>query len=180
VHPDEYHRLRDEIVQKLKALKDPDTGETIVGNLFLKEEVYHGPLAGDGPDIIYLPMERTYLPVSLFGFGSSRCITENFLLPGNHHLHGVLIASGQFIEPGRLIQGASIMDLAPTILYLMGGKIPRDMDGKVLQEIVAAEFRQANAVEFMDGSDDTPESADALSEADRQDLIAKLEELGYL
>ncbi len=180
VPPDEYHSLRDEIVQKFKALQDPDTGETIGGNLFLKEDVYSGPFTNDGPDIIYLPMERTYLPVSLFGFGSSRCITENFFLPGNHHLHGVLIASGQFIEPGRLIQGASIMDLAPTILYLMGGAIPRDMDGRVLQEMVTAEFRQAHAVEFVDGSDDTPEPADALSEADQQTIISRLKELGYL
>jgi predicted AlkP superfamily phosphohydrolase/phosphomutase len=179
VQPDEYHALREEIVRKLKSLRDPDTGQVIGGNLFLKEDVYSGPLAANGPDIIYLPMERTYLPANL-GFCSRRYIMQNLFLPGNHHLNGVLIAAGKFIETAVPIKCASLMDLAPTIIYLLGGQIPRDIDGRVLQEIITADFHRTNAIQFIDSADDKAEPSDGLSAADRQNIITKLEELGYL
>jgi predicted AlkP superfamily phosphohydrolase/phosphomutase len=180
VDPSAYHGLREEIVAKLKALRDPDTGEPIDGNLFVKEEVYTGPFADDGPDIIYLPMERGYLPVNLLGFASRDCIMKNFLLPGNHHMHGMLIAAGGAIETGVWVTQASLMDLAPTILYLLGAQIPSDTDGKVLHDIITAEFRQSNPVQYTDSVDETPAAEDALSAADRQNIISRLEELGYL
>lgn len=38
------------------------------------------------------------------------------------------------------------MDIAPTILYLMGRPVPRDMDGKVLLDIIEDEFKIQNPV----------------------------------
>jgi arylsulfatase A-like enzyme len=43
-----------------------------------------------------------------------------------------LIARGPDIRMGEWISGASITDLAPTFLHLMGLDIPEDIDGKVL------------------------------------------------
>ena len=39
------------------------------------------------------------------------------------------------------IKGASIMDIAPTIQYLMGHPVSQDMDGRVLLEIVENDFK---------------------------------------
>jgi predicted AlkP superfamily phosphohydrolase/phosphomutase len=49
---------------------------------------------------------------------------------------GVLLLAGAGIRPGALVDGASILDLAPTLLYLMGLPVARDMEGRVLLEVV--------------------------------------------
>jgi len=42
---------------------------------------------------------------------------------------------GSDIETGRKINGAEIIDIAPTILHIFGVPIPRGVDGRVLKEI---------------------------------------------
>lgn len=49
---------------------------------------------------------------------------------------GLVLFAGGGIRAGALIDGASILDLAPTLLYLMGLPVARDMEGRVLLEVV--------------------------------------------
>ncbi|HLD94743.1 MAG TPA: hypothetical protein VI703_11135, partial [Anaerolineales bacterium] len=50
---------------------------------------------------------------------------------GNHFPEGFLIATGKGIKEGA-ISDAHILDLAPTILNLLGQPVPDLMEGKVL------------------------------------------------
>jgi predicted AlkP superfamily phosphohydrolase/phosphomutase len=59
---------------------------------------------------------------------------------------GVLIAVGDGIRPGAQLRSASILDVAPTILYLMGLPVARDMEGRVLTEILEDDFARAHRV----------------------------------
>ena len=45
------------------------------------------------------------------------------------------MASGPGIKAESTVNGAGIIDVAPTVLYAMGLGIPDDMDGKVLETI---------------------------------------------
>jgi hypothetical protein len=49
------------------------------------------------------------------------------------------------------------LDLAPTILYLMGNPVPRDMDGRVLLEIIDPTFKAHNQLRFENRSVIVPE-----------------------
>ncbi|MCM2257216.1 MAG: alkaline phosphatase family protein [Vicinamibacteria bacterium] len=49
---------------------------------------------------------------------------------------GLVLFAGGGIRAGALVDGASILDLAPTLLYLMGLPVARDMEGRVLVEVV--------------------------------------------
>ena len=51
---------------------------------------------------------------------------------GSHRINGIFIMKGKDIKENATIENAEIIDIAPTILYLMGLPIPPDMDGKVL------------------------------------------------
>jgi hypothetical protein len=62
---------------------------------------------------------------------------------------GVLLVVGQGIRPGAALSNASVLDLAPTILYLMGLPVARDMEGRVLTEILEPAFAQENPVTFI-------------------------------
>jgi len=54
-----------------------------------------------------------------------------------HRLQGVFAATGPGIKRDELIYGTSLLDIAPTILALLGLPIPDDMDGRVLTRIFA-------------------------------------------
>jgi predicted AlkP superfamily phosphohydrolase/phosphomutase len=62
---------------------------------------------------------------------------------------GYFIAIGEGIRPGATLRGASVVDVAPTILYLMGLPVARDMDGRVLTEILDEDFARAHPLTFI-------------------------------
>jgi predicted AlkP superfamily phosphohydrolase/phosphomutase len=62
---------------------------------------------------------------------------------------GFFIAVGDGVKPGAAPYEASILDVAPTILYLMGLPVARDMEGRVLTEILDDEFARAHPVTFI-------------------------------
>jgi hypothetical protein len=53
------------------------------------------------------------------------------------------------VKAGGLLHSASVLDVAPTILYLMGLPVARDMEGRVLTEIVEEEFARAHPLTFI-------------------------------
>jgi predicted AlkP superfamily phosphohydrolase/phosphomutase len=64
---------------------------------------------------------------------------------GKHQLDGILIAAGGPIRRGAPVK-ATQYDIAPTILALLGLPVPRDMPGRVLEEILDPAFLEAHPV----------------------------------
>jgi predicted AlkP superfamily phosphohydrolase/phosphomutase len=62
---------------------------------------------------------------------------------------GMLLAVGDGVRAGATVRGASVLDVAPTILYLMGLPVARDMEGRVLTEILDDEFTRTHPVTFI-------------------------------
>ena len=135
VDPGEYDLIRDQIVERWKALTNPYTGEPVGGPIHVNAEMFSGPFAPYGPDVMPLPLDQHYMPVCFFGFASKEPVYKNNTLFGNHRMQGVLFANGAGIRPGT-VTGASLMDMAPTLLYLLGHPVPDDMDGKALTELI--------------------------------------------
>jgi hypothetical protein len=93
--------------------------------------------------------------------------------------------SGGPVQKELAFEGARIIDVAPTVLYLMGETIPDDMDGRVLVEALDEEFVAANPIEYEAVEDDAEveavDSARASFTQDESELIAKrLQALGYI
>jgi predicted AlkP superfamily phosphohydrolase/phosphomutase len=53
---------------------------------------------------------------------------------------GILIACGPGIRRGAVPENASILDIAPTLLYFQNLEVAQDMDGRVLKEILEPEW----------------------------------------
>ena len=72
---------------------------------------------------------------------------------------GLRIAS---VAPGRLMTRASIVDMAPTILYVLGLPIGRDMDGYARTDLFQRAFTDANgrSRSFRAYEDNSVKSAD--------------------
>jgi hypothetical protein len=79
------------------------------------------------------------------------------------------------------LEGARIIDLAPTILYFLGEEISPDMDGTVLKQIIRDEFVSAHPIRlgFVGGLDKavTPSS---YSDQEERHVKEKLRGLGYI
>lgn len=62
---------------------------------------------------------------------------------------GFLLAVGDGIREGAQLRGGSVLDVTPTVLYLMGLPVGHDMAGRALTEIVTGEFARAHPLTFI-------------------------------
>jgi arylsulfatase A-like enzyme len=70
----------------------------------------------------------------------------------------------------------NLIDLAPTILHLLGLPIPNDMDGRALEEILPSDW-QAN---YEDADDRELPVADNYTHEEADIVAQRLKGLGYL
>jgi len=136
VEPEDYDRVRNDIIEKLAGLIDPWTGEPISPSIFKKEEVYHGEHADSAPDISLLMGPYTCHAA----YGESEWIglsgPREMMLSGTHRLKGIFVACGPDVrKDGRKLPNLKIYDIAPTVLHMFGLPVDSDMDGRVLAEI---------------------------------------------
>ena len=123
----------DVLIKKLKAVKNPKTGEKIIEGVYRREDIYWGEYVKKGPDLIIVPNR---------GYEISDILKRNVEFSfegkewrGTHTQVGIFIAYGPDIGKGKRVKGMKVLDLAPTILHMMDVAISPDMDGKVLKEI---------------------------------------------
>lgn len=116
---EDYEKVRKEIINKLASLP-------FITWARKKEEVYWGPYLLSAPDIIL--KSSKYVIDKSWNYPSRALRNE-------HHIDGIFIAYGPNFKRGAVLQNASILDIAPTILHIFDVPIPKDMDGKVLKEI---------------------------------------------
>ncbi len=156
----------DEIVAKLSDLEAPD-GTPVFKEVVRADEHLHGDKLRDAPDILFLPND---------GFAANDGLGKPLWLKpdetrGDHDLPGIVIAHGDRFDTPRTIEGARLVDLAPTILHYFGLPVPEDMDGDVLE--ILAEKRE---VTYTDATARTG----AFSDEALEGVEERLRGLGYL
>jgi predicted AlkP superfamily phosphohydrolase/phosphomutase len=131
VPDDNYAGLRDEIADNLRLFMDD---HDIAGYVQTRDEFLSGPHIAEGPDIVYF-MENVH-PYGgqiddriLKSTGDSMTAGDGDLSAW-HHPDGIYLINGPDIQQGT--QDASIYDVLPTAMHMLGGKIPADTDGTVL------------------------------------------------
>jgi hypothetical protein len=63
-----------------------------------------------------------------------------------HRAEGTIIMEGPGILRGKRIEGATVYDIAPTVLVLAGLPVGRDMDGRPLVEAIAPSYLKVRPV----------------------------------
>ncbi len=179
---EEYEALRTRILEELRSLREPTTGEPIVLEAYRREELYHGERLETAPDIIVVTQD-----CYKGGTGIDELISEVPLeviskLSGVHRMDGIILAQGPHIRRDARVEGANIIDVAPTILYALGMPIPSDMDGKPLTDFFEDTHTQQTAASYTDERNVEDVSTDAYgySEEEEESVRLKLEALGYL
>jgi len=142
VEEQDYERVRDEIAARLRAAVDPEGGGPLFDWVRTREEVYPGGRCERAPDLLAVSRDFAYQPFGAADFQSNHVIEDAVGIAGGHRRHGILAVRGPEIAAGLEVEGAGIVDVAPTLLHLAGEPVPTDMDGRVLEEILRAEARR--------------------------------------
>jgi predicted AlkP superfamily phosphohydrolase/phosphomutase len=180
VEPSDLRSYLDELKAGLRAIPHPETGEPLVEAIYERDELYHGPHSHLAPDLTVVPKDWRYRTIGLHDFTTNTVIGPAFGPTGDHRTEGVLIAHGPAFKVGSKPEGASLLDIAPTALHLMGLPVPADMDGRVLMEILDPSVVPPPAPrEESAATDGTPVDA-VYSAEDEVAVKGRLEDLGYL
>jgi predicted AlkP superfamily phosphohydrolase/phosphomutase len=171
----EYEQLRDEIIRDLKGLTLKD-GAPLVEHIWKKEEIYHGAHLNQAPDILFLPKNLETIAFGDFEFGSNQIVEPSYGVSSSHRMNGIFIASGPTIQSGAVVQNPRLIDLAPTILHLLGLPVPHEMDGRVLTETLS----NARAVEFGGSAVRDTRGAGGYSHDEEEEVVGRLRDLGYI
>jgi len=131
IPPEEYEATREELIAKLEALADPQ-GRNIGTRVFRPEEIYR-EVNNIPPDLIVYFGNLAWRSVGSVGLGAIHTF-ENDIGPddANHAQNGLFILT----VPGRAgrgrVKARSWRAVAPTMLELLGLKVPAEMDQKRL------------------------------------------------
>jgi predicted AlkP superfamily phosphohydrolase/phosphomutase len=191
VSDEEYEPLLAEITRRIRELKDPRTGEPIVPHVYRRDELFHGPFAEEAPDLMLdwwsanafsvkssVPEDQDKPAVQILPRGPVKASEWG----GTHRKAGIFIVGGKAFKKGIRIEGARLIDLAPSLLYLMGQKVPGDMDGRVLSEAFDAEYVRQHPIQYAESSTDAAKETESKAYSDQEaaQIEARLKALGYI
>jgi len=186
VAPEDVRPLLNDLKAALSAIPHPETGEPLVEHVYERDELYAGPHAGLAPDLTIVLTDWRYRTIGLHDFTTNRMIAPAFGPTGDHRLDGILIAAGSPFRTGAKPAEANLLDIAPTVLQLLGITVPGDSDGRVLEELLDHETAVATpqsafatAYAGANGNAHTPVDADYAAEDDAE-IKQRLADLGYL
>ena len=130
---EQYEQVRSEITNRIAALTDHE-GRPLNSICYKPEDIYHDVRNVPSDLMIYFG-NLHWRSVGSLGHPSIYTF-ENDTGPddANHAQDGLII----YHDPrkrlkGQRLQGLQLMDIAPTILDLMGVPVPNDMQGKVIK-----------------------------------------------
>jgi predicted AlkP superfamily phosphohydrolase/phosphomutase len=132
----EYKALQEEIRSGLVTLKDPDDGARVFADVYRRDDIYAGEYLQHAPDLQvgFNDGYRVGWQDSLGGVKRTVVDNNNRKWSGDHCATATEISGGVLFTNLKLAkQQPHIMDLAPTILRLLGAPLPQGLDGQPLQ-----------------------------------------------
>jgi predicted AlkP superfamily phosphohydrolase/phosphomutase len=191
VDPADYEDLVNFIIAKLAELKDPRNGKPVINRVYRREEIFHGPFADEGADLVLDWWSENSL------FSTQPSFPEDTDKPalvirehepseasewgGTHRLHGILVGRAPALETGVEIENSHLIDLAPTILHLLGVSVPQDMDGSVLIGAFRPEFLAEHPVQSGAAAGTSEDNrSSGYTDEESAKVEERLQALGYL
>ncbi len=135
VEENDRDELVTEIIGKLEGLTDPETGERVITRVYRGKDVYQGEFVEkNAPDIVigFRPGYRMGWQNAIGGM-TREVFSDNLKKwDGDHivdpsHVPGVLFTNFRIEK-----QNPNQVDIAPTVLSMLGVDVPEEMEGKPL------------------------------------------------
>lgn len=132
----EARSLIEEIRSELLALEDPGSGRPIVARVVTAEEAFGPDHHPDVPDLMVLFRDDVGVIEACRSkrVGTVRIPLYSNRIPrtGDHTIESRLWIAGPGVAPGRRLPDGNVLDIAPTVLRLLGVPVPAAIDGRPL------------------------------------------------
>jgi predicted AlkP superfamily phosphohydrolase/phosphomutase len=170
---------RDAVVTALTELRDPE-GNLLDMDVYRPDDLYAGPKTELGPDILFTvddfncavdPRYSTEDDIVTTGAPSAA-------RSGGHRMNGIYCFSGPGIESGDGRE-ASLLDIAPTILYALDEPIPTVMNGDVLTAAFTEAVRERRTTRRQP-LEQLVDTGTTQADRDTDAVEDRLEDLGYI
>ncbi|MGE5191554.1 MAG: alkaline phosphatase family protein [Deltaproteobacteria bacterium] len=131
---DEAEKLGRELAERLTAVRDPETGEPVIAHVHRACDIYSGPYAADGPDLIvaYHANYRASWDTVLGGFPRKVFLDNTDAWSGDHCVDSAVVPGVLLCNRRIAADNPALEDLAPTILGVFGVPAPKEMTGRNL------------------------------------------------
>jgi predicted AlkP superfamily phosphohydrolase/phosphomutase len=190
VDKEEYDKLCDFIIDCLYEWRAPKTKEKVIEAAWKRSGIYHGDSVEraadiilrfrDGVDVTGIDFSEKYKRFRPKGTSPRGKGFEGFIF-GQHADNGLIIMKGKNIKRGQHLEGCNIVDLAPTILHMMGEEVLSDMDGKVIIDAIDETFMNNNEIQYCEaGKESGGVEKSTYSEDDSNLVKNRLKDLGYV
>ncbi len=162
IEPADYEAFRDEIKARFEATTGPD-GQPL-GTLVFKPEDVYKKIKNVAPDLIVHFGALAWRSIGGVGYPSLH-IQENDTGPDdcNHAQHGAFVLASSNNPVRGEVEGAHLLDIAPTLLELGGYDVPETMQGRSLASGALAAV-----------------GAEGYSESEEDIVRSRLSGLGYI
>lgn len=131
--------------------------------------------------LVHLLDEGATQTVRFSGEPVEDLVESLWTISGTHgrSTHGILVAAGPDIDPEAEVEGISIHDIAPTVLFALGLPIADDFAGRAWTELFTETARQRRPLRRI-ASWGTMDTWSAPASPVDEDLVEELRALGYL
>jgi len=173
----------------LESAVDARSGQRVVERIEAGSEACPGPFGEAIPDLVVTFDEDIYCEaVTATNPFTGEPVTVDDASPGTwelqhrafHRRDGVLLAAGPGISVSDETVQGSVMDIAPTALYLLGLPIPEDLEARLLEEVLETAMLREHPPAAGPPLPAREAAEAALSAEDRAKVEERLRELGYL
>ena len=162
--------FREKMKSELETLEF--NGKKLFRKVLTKEEAFRGKYMENAPDLYPLVQDENQLVFS--SIAASRKLVDNvFDNSGDHRMDGIFILWGKNIANGS--GNARIIDVAPTLLHMLGIPVSKGMDGKVILEA----FREKNEIKTKDYGNLKSGAKAEISADENEKIRQKLKGMGY-
>jgi arylsulfatase A-like enzyme len=187
-------RLAKQVYNHLNEDKLPITSEieqamneayaAVLQAVYIHEDRRLGRLmAMAGPDTVVIVVSDHGFQFRNYGFYHYALGPPGARAPGSVETlapPGVIFLWGPPIRGGTKLTNATVFDVSPTALYLLGLPVGEDMDGKVLVEALAPELLAERPVEWTPTHDSGTRGGKPRRSPIDKDILKELQTLGYV
>ena len=133
IPPDEYEKVRDELVERITAIPD-DKGQPMQTKVLKPQDIFTGSHVDEAPDLFVYFDDLNWRAGQDVGNPSPYSF-ETEIGPDDsvHDYHGIFVMSPgptQAVGPRETL---SILDVAPTVMEIMGLPMPAEMEGQPIR-----------------------------------------------
>jgi predicted AlkP superfamily phosphohydrolase/phosphomutase len=128
--------------RELLEWQDPESATALTDEVIPMKDIYSGPYVNWGPDLFVVMKNYAYMTRDRFDVLHTDTVSSPMLHhpspikhSGNHRMDGVILLAGDGVRTGAMMEGASVLDVVPTLLYALDVPLPKNLDGRVWSEV---------------------------------------------